>query len=164
MYLISTCMPGESYCRRLRYLLLSLCYVFCVRINSLVCWFCTNTLGLILFQIHFPSQINIFSAASKYLWTFAQHVYTYMYSSFFNPTKVNPSHLTAALSTGIEADVKCGLPNTKFCLPFDFKSSLISWDNFFRVIRFKLGALHHLIMHRKTVTISTKSLSNHIDN
>ena len=31
-------MPGESYCRQLRYLL-CLCYVFQVLINSLVCWF-----------------------------------------------------------------------------------------------------------------------------
>ena len=38
MYLVFTHMPGESYCRQLRYLL-CLCYVFQVLINSLVCWF-----------------------------------------------------------------------------------------------------------------------------
>ena len=79
MYLAFTCMPGESYCRQLRSLLLYLCYVFqalinslvypffCIYlhqvnklylgyifwalINSLLCWFCTSALGLILFQI-----------------------------------------------------------------------------------------------------------------
>ena len=35
----STRMPGESYRRRLRSLLLYLCYVFRALINSLVCWF-----------------------------------------------------------------------------------------------------------------------------
>ena len=37
MYLVFTRMPGESYRRRLRSLLLYLCYVFRVVINSLVC-------------------------------------------------------------------------------------------------------------------------------
>ena len=36
MYLVFTCMPGESYRRRLRSLLLYLCYVFWALINSLV--------------------------------------------------------------------------------------------------------------------------------
>ena len=36
MYLIFTCMPGESYCRQLSSLLLSLCYVVQAQINSLV--------------------------------------------------------------------------------------------------------------------------------
>ena len=36
-YLIFTRMPGKSYCRRLRSLLLYLCYVFRALINSLVC-------------------------------------------------------------------------------------------------------------------------------
>ena len=39
MYLVFTRMPGESYLRRLRSLLLYLCYVFRALINSLVCWF-----------------------------------------------------------------------------------------------------------------------------
>ena len=39
MYLVFTCMPGESYCRQLKSLLLYLCYVFQALINSLVCWF-----------------------------------------------------------------------------------------------------------------------------
>ena len=51
MSLVFTCMPGESYCRWLRSLLLYLCYIFQVLINALVCWFCTSTVGLVLFQI-----------------------------------------------------------------------------------------------------------------
>ena len=39
MYLVFTRVPGESYCRRLRSLLLYLCYVFRALLNSLVCWF-----------------------------------------------------------------------------------------------------------------------------
>ena len=50
MYLVFTRMPGESYIRRLRSLLLYLCYVFRALINSLVCWFCTSALSLVLFQ------------------------------------------------------------------------------------------------------------------
>ena len=52
MYLVFTRMPGESYCRRLRSLLLCLCDVFRTLINSLICWFCTSALGLVLFQIY----------------------------------------------------------------------------------------------------------------
>ena len=37
--LVFTCIPGESYHRRLRSLLLYLCYVFWALINSLVCRF-----------------------------------------------------------------------------------------------------------------------------
>ena len=44
-------MPGESYRRRLRSLLLCLSDLLRALINSLDCWFCTGTLGLILFQI-----------------------------------------------------------------------------------------------------------------
>ena len=51
MYLVFTRMPGESYHRRLKSLLLYLCYVFRALINSLECWFCTSALGLVLFQI-----------------------------------------------------------------------------------------------------------------
>ena len=50
-YLVFTWLPGESYHRRLRSLLLYWCYVFQVLINSLVCWFCMSTLGLVLFQV-----------------------------------------------------------------------------------------------------------------
>ena len=39
LYLPFTRMPGESCCRRLRFLLLCLCDVFWALINSLVCWF-----------------------------------------------------------------------------------------------------------------------------
>ena len=45
-------LPGESYRGWLRSLLY-LCYVFWVLINSLVWWFCSNTLGLILFRFCF---------------------------------------------------------------------------------------------------------------
>ena len=41
MYLVFTCMPGESYRRRLRSLSLYLCYILWVLINSLVFWFCS---------------------------------------------------------------------------------------------------------------------------
>ena len=37
MYLVFTRMPGESYRRQLRSLLLCICYVFRALINSLVC-------------------------------------------------------------------------------------------------------------------------------
>ena len=43
MYLVFTRMPGESYRRRLGSLLLHSCYVFRALINSLVCWFLTET-------------------------------------------------------------------------------------------------------------------------
>ena len=42
MYLVFTRMPGQGYRRRLRSLLLCLCYVFRVLINPLVCWFSTS--------------------------------------------------------------------------------------------------------------------------
>ena len=48
-------MPGESYHRWLRSLLLYLCYICLALINSLVCWFCMSTLGLILF--HFCNKL-----------------------------------------------------------------------------------------------------------
>ena len=67
MYLVFTRMQSESYSRQLRSLLLRLCDVFWVLINSLVCWlyessvdhrqptergrFCASPLSLIVFQI-----------------------------------------------------------------------------------------------------------------
>ena len=57
MYLVFTRMPGESYRRQLRSLLLCLCDVFRALINSLVCWFCRSALGLVLFQIWELSSI-----------------------------------------------------------------------------------------------------------
>ena len=57
MYLVFTCMPGESYHRWLSSLLLCLCDVFWVLINSLVCWFCMSALGLILFQICVQAEL-----------------------------------------------------------------------------------------------------------
>ena len=98
LYLVFTCMPGESYrrctsggvsvpciylharwelqkmylwwslcalylhacqvryCRWLRFLLLYLC-VFQALINSIVCWFCTSTLGPVLFQIFYVGAL-----------------------------------------------------------------------------------------------------------
>ena len=50
-YLVVTRIPGESYHRQLRSLLLCLCDVSRALINSLACWFCTCALGLVLFQI-----------------------------------------------------------------------------------------------------------------
>ena len=54
MYLVFTRMPGESYCRWFKSLLLYLCYMFWALISSLVCWFCTCALHLIPFQIFVP--------------------------------------------------------------------------------------------------------------
>ena len=48
VYLVFTHMPGESYRRWLGSLLL--CDVFWALLNSLVCWFCRSTMGLIAFQ------------------------------------------------------------------------------------------------------------------
>ena len=50
MYLVFTRMPGESYRRRLRSLVL--CYMFRALTNSLVCWFWTSALGLVLALIN----------------------------------------------------------------------------------------------------------------
>ena len=74
MYLVFTRMPGESYRRWLRSLLLYLCYVFRALINSLVYWFFTSALGLILFQIfdatlclYYPSlKRNLFRDTINY--------------------------------------------------------------------------------------------------
>ena len=49
--LLFTRMPGESYRRRLRSLLLCLCDVFRALIISLVRWLCTSLLGLVLLQM-----------------------------------------------------------------------------------------------------------------
>ena len=46
MYLVFTCMPGESYGRQLRSLLLCLCDVFQGLTNSLVSWFILLWLGM----------------------------------------------------------------------------------------------------------------------
>ena len=58
MYLVFTCMPGESYRRRLRSLLLYLCYVFRGIINSLACYFCLVSyppFHLVSYNSTFPS-------------------------------------------------------------------------------------------------------------
>ena len=49
--LLFTCMPGERYHIGNRSMALRLCDVFLMLINSLVCWLCTSTLGLILFPV-----------------------------------------------------------------------------------------------------------------
>ena len=50
MYLVFTCVPGESYHMHLGSLLLCLCDIFQALTNSHVSWFCTSTLGLVLFH------------------------------------------------------------------------------------------------------------------
>ena len=62
MYLVFTCMPGESYHRWLRSLLLYLCYIFWALINSLVCWFYIMkvfTLGTVVWGITISSWAEI---------------------------------------------------------------------------------------------------------
>ena len=54
--LVFTRMPGESYRRWLGSLLLCLCDVFRALIKSLVCWFCTSALGLVLVLFSFLSS------------------------------------------------------------------------------------------------------------
>ena len=49
MYLVFTRMPSESYRRHLRCLFCTCVMYFRALINSLVCWFCTSALGLVLF-------------------------------------------------------------------------------------------------------------------
>ena len=49
MYLVFTCMLGESYHRWLGSLF-CMCDIFWTLINSFACWFYTGTTGLILFQ------------------------------------------------------------------------------------------------------------------
>ena len=59
MYLVFTRMVGESYHRQLRSLLLYLHDIFQALINSLVCWFCTGALGLVLFPICDDVELNV---------------------------------------------------------------------------------------------------------
>ena len=82
MYPVLTRIPGESYYRRLRSLLLSLRYIFWVLINSLVCWFCRSTLGLVLFQICYSQN--------KLPWSRTHTKFTQWQMHWFNPgTKFN---------------------------------------------------------------------------
>ena len=64
IYLVFTHMPGEGYHRWLRSLLLCLCDVFQGLINSLVWWFCTGALGLILFKIVMIKFSNLTTGTS----------------------------------------------------------------------------------------------------
>ena len=50
MYLVFTRMPGELP-HATWVFVVYLCYIFRALINSLVCWFCTSALDLVLFQI-----------------------------------------------------------------------------------------------------------------
>ena len=68
-YFVFTCMPGEWYHRRLRSLLLYLCYVLQVLINSLMCWFCTSILGLILFQVCMTWSYVPVRGEEEQMWT-----------------------------------------------------------------------------------------------
>ena len=65
MYLVFLRIPGESYRRRLKFLLLCLCDVFRGLINSLVFCFCTSALGLVLCQVVENQRSVCFSAKSK---------------------------------------------------------------------------------------------------
>ena len=60
MYLVFTCMPGESYHRRLRTLLLYLCYVFQALINSLVSSFCEAVHGDQVTALYLQSLLSNF--------------------------------------------------------------------------------------------------------
>ena len=72
MYPVFTHMPVESYHGRLRSLLLSLCYVFQALVNSLVRWFCMNSLGLVLFQICSNNKfIHLWNYYNLYITTVA---------------------------------------------------------------------------------------------
>ena len=82
LYLL-TRMPGESYSRRLRSLLLYLCYVFRVLINSLVCWF------LLLYNAVFRSGAD--SLRSHVI----LHEWIAFYSVFLN---IYPSSVLTARS------------------------------------------------------------------
>ena len=59
MYLVFTRMPGESYHRRLRSLLLCLCDVFRALINSLVCWFYAYSVKCRL-ELSFSRALSLF--------------------------------------------------------------------------------------------------------
>ena len=62
MYLVFTRMPGESYHRQPRSLLLYLCYLFQALINSFVCWFCLGT------PVNMPDLIHIRSGSAQKHW------------------------------------------------------------------------------------------------
>ena len=66
-------MPGKSYHRQLRSLLLCLCDVFQVLINSFVCWFCRGALGLILFQIMILMNYLLHVVCVRQTWDSQHH-------------------------------------------------------------------------------------------
>ena len=72
MYLIFTCMPCESYRRRLWSLVLCMCYMFCMLINSLVCGFWCN--WDVLYgqceQMHFVQVFTVISGLLSYTCNF----------------------------------------------------------------------------------------------
>ena len=75
MYLVFTRMPGDSYRRRLRSLLLYLCYVFRALINSLVCWFCTNALALFCFWVLIELSFSSCLASSFFFLVWCGHTF-----------------------------------------------------------------------------------------
>ena len=66
--LIFTGMPGESYRRQHRSLLLYFCHIFRVLINSLVCWSCPSTPGLVLFQIRASQSLKQSDSEAVRVW------------------------------------------------------------------------------------------------
>ena len=66
MYLAFTRMPGESYRRWLRSLLLYFCYIFRTLINSLVCWFFLLCFSVLYFSniLQIPESLVTFSVKS----------------------------------------------------------------------------------------------------
>ena len=58
-YINSTRGTSSWHTCHVRVLLMCLCDIFRVLINSLVCWFCASTLGCILFQIFAELQYQI---------------------------------------------------------------------------------------------------------
>ena len=76
MHLVFTCMPGDSYCKPFRPLLLCLCDVFRAQINSLVCWDCTCAVGLVLFQILVQVEKFVSAATEIQRWTISCSVHT----------------------------------------------------------------------------------------
>ena len=70
MYLAFACMPGESYSRQLRSLLLYLCYVFWALMNSLGCWlFNTKVSKKSSFYMSFLLFLLIYEPYSVVSWT-----------------------------------------------------------------------------------------------
>ena len=59
MHLVFTRMPGESYRRRFRSLLLYLCYVFGAQINSTVCGYSVSWISSTAIQLEQPCFMRL---------------------------------------------------------------------------------------------------------